>query len=160
MNRQDLFSTVTRGNEHATNFLMDMVGVLHVWDDLIDRDKPVPPEAVNAAFETMLVSIPNNPFYRQNFSALNPVLVCAINNWHVANILEQGECEEDLRIAFISRSSYIDLITQVAYIVGGGDWVREIGPHIRRFAHSEGWDGYQRNLKAEKSARESAIKGD
>lgn len=160
MDKETLFRHVCGGNPAAAQFLMDMVEVLHLWDDLIDMDRPVPPEAINDAFRMALVDIPRNPFYQSNFDLLNPVLLSAINNWHVANILEAGDAEDDLRIAFISRSSYIDLITQVAYIVGGDEWVRHIGPDIRRFAHSEGWVKYQDNLKAERTARAKRSKGD
>lgn len=153
MERNELFVTVTNGDKSAADFLSCIVDVLHVWDDLIDRDKPFDPEAVNWAFTTALVTLPRNAFYQRHFEWLNPLLLSAINNWRVANILEAGDDEADKRIAFISRSSYIDLITQVAFIVGGSDWVRKVGPQIRRFAHSEGWEGYLNNLEAEKAAR-------
>lgn len=153
MERNELFVTVARGNEAAANFLSTIVDVLHTWDDLIDQDHEFDAVAVNRAFTAALFTLPRNQFYMRHFDLLNPVLMSAINNWHVANILENGYSDEDKRIAFISRSSYIDLITQVAFIVGGHEWVIQVGPEIRRFAHSEGWEGYLANLETEKAAR-------
>lgn len=153
MTRDDLFLLVSKNDRDAANFLCAIVDVLHVWDDLIDQDNDVSLHAVNGAFTAALISLPNNPFYAQHFHVLNPILMSAINNWHVANVLENGSSEADKRIAFISRSSYIDLITQVAYIVGGHEWVMQVGPEIRRFAHGEGWEGYLQNLKQEQEQR-------
>ena len=160
MNRDELFLTVSKGNQEAANFLTVMVSVLHVWDDLIDKDKPVAPQTITNTFIAALVALPRNPFYGRHFDVLNPVLMSAINNWLVANELEFGDDEDDKRIAFISRSSYVDLITTVAFIVGGLDWVKEIGPSIRRFAHSEGWEGYLVNLQAERDARARVLSGE
>ena len=159
MKREDLFNTVCMGDRDAARFLLTIVGVLHTWDDLIDLDHDVTPAEINAAFFAALVELPRNRFYAENFGILNPVLLSAINNWHVANLLESTDSEADKRIAFISRSSYIDLITTVAFLIGGDEWVREVGPEIRRFAHSEGWEGYLANLKAEQAARSARAGG-
>lgn len=153
MTRDQLFMTVSKGNQAAAQFLSTVVSVLHTWDDLIDRDKPVSPEEINAAFVSALIDLPRNQFYVRHFDLLNPLLLSAINNWMVANQLESTLDMEDKRIAFISRSSYVDLITQVAFLLGGADWVNEIGPQIRRFTHSEGWEGYLKNLDIEREAR-------
>lgn len=153
MDRNELFMSVAKEDKHAADFLSSIVELLHVWDDIIDRDHDQNDEAINWAFTTALITLPRNPFYIKYFDWLNPVLLSAINNWRVANTLEAGDSEADKRIAFISRSSYIDLITQVAFIIGGSEWVRQVGPEIRRFAHSEGWDGYLANLEIEKAAR-------
>ena len=142
-----------RGDIAAVDFLEAIVSVLHFWDDLIDRDKAVAESEINAAFYTMLVSLPRNPFYMRHFDHLNPILVNAITNWHLANSMEHEGDDAALRCAFILRSSYVDLITQSALAVGGMDWARYVGAEIRRYAHKEGWDGYLVNLAAEKAAR-------
>lgn len=159
MDRAEIFSYICRGNESAAEFLRLVSDIAHDWDDLIDRDVDVEPDTIDRAFLSTLVFLPNNDFYRQNFNVLHPVLISAINNWRVANELEAGGQEDDLRIAFISRSSYIDLALQTAFIVGGFDWVRTVGPMLRRFVHAEGWDAYQSNLIAEKAARERRTHG-
>lgn len=151
---------VSNGDDSAARLLDMIVSVLHVWDDLIDHDHDIDDDDVNAAFTAALVHIPNNRFYRDHFDKLNPLLMSAINNWHVANLLEKTDDEEELRIAFISRSSYIDLITQVAYICGGNEAVVRFGPAIRKFAHSEGWEGYLDNLKVEREARASRARSE
>lgn len=147
MTSDNFFLSVSRGDQSAAEFLSVVFDVAHVWDDLIDKDVDVADDAIDRAFFHALVTLPRNPFYAKHFDLLNPLLLAGMNNWHVANELEKSGTEEDLRIAFISRSGYIDLITQVAFLVGGSAWVREAGPAIRRFVHQEGWQAYLDSLK-------------
>jgi hypothetical protein len=147
------FLPLMLGNAAAAQFLEQMVTVLHLWDDLIDQDKPVDAEAINRGFMTMLVDLPRNEFYAANFQHLNSILVNAITNWHIANRMEAEPDEYKLRIAYILRSSYCDLVTQCALLVGGPDYAREVGFHNRMNTHKEGWVNYQMNLEAERAAR-------
>lgn len=159
MTQDEFFLTVSRGNVAAAQFLRTMFDIAHVWDDLIDRDVGVTPERIDAAFFNALVLLPRNEFYRQHFDLLNPLVISGIHNWYVANQLERTGDESDLRIAFVSRSGYIDLITQVAFLVGGGAWVAEIGPTIRRRVHEEGWEAYLKYLEAERQAQSDFPEG-
>lgn len=159
MTREELLEEVCLGDGDALAFLRQLIAIVHAWDDLIDRDREMSPEAINEAFSLALFALPNNEFYKRHFALLNPVMLSAMNNWYVANQLEAGDDEADKRIAFITRSSYVDVVTQVAHLIGGPIWVKTIGPEIRRLAHSEGWEGYLRNLKAEQDARARSVGG-
>ncbi len=144
-----------RGNVAAADFLELIVGLLHFWDDLIDRDKPVTDEAINTAMFEMLITLPRNGFYREHFHSLNPILLNAITNWHVANKFEREGGEYEQRIAYILRSSYVDLVTNSALIIGGPDYGRQVGEQIRRYAHKETYEGYLANLHNEVAARDA-----
>lgn len=160
MTREDLFVSVARGDRDAVAFLEAIFRIAHVWDDLVDLDEPVDPVDLDEAFRLALFDLPRNPFYVNHFGLLNPLLLSAINNWQVATVMERSGDEPDKRVAFITRSSYTDLITQVAFIKGGPDWVLEMGPTIRRFVHQEGWDQYLENLEIEKAARARRLAGE
>lgn len=156
MNRDDRVRQLTPlmlGNMAAVEFLVSVIEVLHVWDDLIDHDQPVSDTTINNAFYALLVTIPSNPFYRQNFDRLNPILVNAITNWHIANRMERVGDAYQHSISFILRSSYVDLTTQAAVIVGGLEHGAEVGYHNRLFAHKETLDGYLENLAIEFALR-------
>lgn len=160
MTKEQLIQVVCKGDASAAEFLLAVTTIAHVWDDLIDQDRDVRPEDVDNAFMHALVGLPRNAFYARHFDLLHPVLISAVNNWQVANQLEKMDSAGDLRIAFILRSSYVDLVTQTAFILGGPDWVRSVGPEIRRFAHAEGWEKYLSNLDAERAARAQHTQGD
>lgn len=151
--RAEHFLPLMMGNRSAAMFLAQMVEILHLWDDLIDHDKPVDDKSIHDAFYAALVLLPRNEFYMQNFDHLNPILINAITNWHVANRMEREGDEYQHRIAYILRSSYADLITQSALLVGGPEYANEVGFTNRMNAHKETWEGYIANLAAEVAAR-------
>lgn len=131
-----------RGNRQAYDFLTTMFNVLHFWDDLIDRERELDPVEINRSMWDALITIPENPFYCQNFASLMPVLKVAIFNWHAANAMERSEDSLDKQIAFVLRSTYVDLVTVCAYIVGGRDWAAEVALEARRQTSGEGFENY------------------
>lgn len=141
------------GNKAAAAFLVDLGHVMHLWDDLIDRDKVVSAEEVNDAMYRALVQIPRNPFFQQWSATLLPLIEQAIWSWRTANRLEDdwwgGSKNPDLdsTIAYIIRSDYYNLVIACARIVGGLEHAVEVGVRLRRMWHSEGLDGYRQALK-------------
>ena len=150
-----LFNEFLLGNPEAIQFVVRVFRALHVWDDLIDRDKPLTDDEINSVFWDLLVVLPTDPFYTRNIALLSSTLVNAIVNWHVANKLEREGDDKDKSIAFILRGAYIDLLSTSAFIVGGMRWAQEIGPAIRRWAHEETFDEYMVNLAKECEARDA-----
>jgi hypothetical protein len=146
---------IMRGHQGAADFIELIVELLHFWDDLVDRDHPVTDDTINDRMFKALITLPRNPFYMSNFSVLNTVLMNAITNWHVANKFERDHPDDEyrMRIAYILRSSYVDLITTSALLVGGTAWAIEVGEMIRLYAHKETYEGYLDNLKQETTTR-------
>ena len=149
----DLVHKVCRGNDEAASCVRALVAIAHTWDDLIDRDKPVSDELIHSAFQLALLHLPANPFYVRNSGALLRTLANSIINWRIATALEHGGQAADLEIAYILRSSYADVLTTAAMLIGGIEWAVEIGVEVRRFFHSETFNGYLSNLQAEQAAR-------
>lgn len=156
---RDLALEVAKGDAAAAEFMLQMCRVMHLWDDLIDKDKAVSDAQINEAFQLALVDIPRNPFYARNFTALNTLVQTAITNWHVATRMEREGGDYEKSIAFILRSSYMDLFTQVAQIVGGPEWAVEMAHKTRLLTHKETYAGYLMNLEREALGR-SAREGD
>jgi hypothetical protein len=148
-----LFSEFLKGNADAVNFVVRIFRALHVWDDLIDKDKPVADDEIHAVFWDLLIGLPSDKFYQANLGLLSATLVNSVVNWHISNKLERDGDEKDKSIAFILRGAYIDVLSTSALIVGGLDWVREIGPDIRRWAHEETFAQYLTNFAKECEAR-------
>lgn len=151
-----LVAQAVKNDPDALEFLRDMALVMHWFDDLIDKDRSVPDEETQEVLWRVLVTLPRNTFYRDNFNLLNPIVINAITNWRTANHLERGQAHDqtDVMTAFIIRSSYIDLATMAATIIGGPLWAAERGVALRHWAHGEGFERYQENLAAERAARE------
>ncbi len=147
-NHRVLIGQASCGNADAAAFLTTIVEVLHFWDDLIDDDRALSNTEINERMWQALVLLPRNRFYREHLNDLSPILAQAVLNWMTANTMENkvGGGGLDLPIAFIIRSSYVDLISQVALICGGFQWAQQITLAARRSAHGETYPGYLANL--------------
>lgn len=126
------FDRWLKGNQSAMRFCADMVEVAHVWDDLVDCDKPVSSAKADAVFRKMILEIPANDFYRANFNFLHPVLVMIWAQWDAANSMETHPFKNDLEKAYMLRASLYQLFHACAVLCGGLDWAAEIGPEVYR----------------------------
>jgi hypothetical protein len=151
-NCASMFRRALKDNASAIDCLSKLFQIAHILDDLIDKDRTPTDDEIAAAFWLALVDVPENAFFQAHASVLRPILASAMLNWLTANKLEYGADEADHRIAFILRSSYVDLLSMGAFLVGGFAWATEIGPEIRRWVHDEGFDQYLLNLATEKGA--------
>jgi hypothetical protein len=141
------------GHSSAISFVETIVVVLHFWDDLIDKDRVLPDEEVNHAMWLALIELPRNDFYRRNFAELNPILRQAILNWHLATQVEREGSDDERTMAFVLRSSYVDLISATLTLCLG---VQTALPYIRKLrqhTHSETLEGYLQALKVEEESR-------
>jgi hypothetical protein len=123
------FTTWFRGNQSALDFADMLVSATHVWDDLIDGDKEVPPELINKAFMVAFIGLWRNEFFAAHAPELIPLLEQAINDWMDANQLEK---EHNLPAAFTLRCAFATPIIRCAYLIGGHDWGRAASMDIRR----------------------------
>ena len=144
------------GDNAGADFLVMMLECLHVWDDLIDKDKTVSDEQINELFFKLMVWLPLNPFYQKFAAQLSAVMLTAIQNWRVATDAERGKNMLSREVSFAIRSSYVDVVTLVATLCGGITHGKETCLAIRSMAHSEGMDGYLTNLEQEFRLREGA----
>lgn len=153
MDFKEIIKRLAEYNPEAGIFIENILDLSSTWDDLIDRDKQASDSSINRAFQIALVDLPRNKFYMSHFTDLNPILVVAIENWHMANTMERGKMTDMIPVSFIIRSSYVDIITMTAMILGGHSLAQEIGIAARRFAHDEGIGGYIVALGHEESDR-------
>lgn len=133
-----------RGNLSAMRMCALLTEVSHVWDDLVDCDKVVRPAEAERAFRVMLIELPANAFYRENFSHLQPVIISIWAQWRASTDMEAGEVllRDDRAKCYMLRASLYQLFHSVALLCGGLDWAAEIGPEIYRTyrEHPENFD--------------------
>ena len=136
-----------RGNLDAVRFCIDFVYICHLWDDLIDKDKERTVNEINDAFRAALVEIPGNVFYLANMHILRPIILNIILQWEDANVLETSS-EHDVQMAWMLRAGLIQLFNVCAYIIGGPDWARQVGPDIRRL-YDEKLEDFMKEMKCQ-----------
>lgn len=120
-----------KGDEWAVRFCVDFVYICHLWDDLIDKDKDRTDQEINDAFRIALVDIPTNPFFAKHRQALCPIVLNIILRWQDANVLERGN-DHDKHMAYMHRAGMLEIFNICAYLIGGPNWVYEVGPDMRR----------------------------
>lgn len=112
---QDMFL----GNQDAISFMLVVSKWSHLYDDLIDKDKPVDDQMVHEVMWDIMVGLPLNKFYVANADLLAPVFATGILNWRGANDMEKSGCKEELYIAHATRYSINDLALMVMTLLGG-----------------------------------------
>lgn len=150
---RERLSYVLRGCEPAVNLFLAWRSVLHLWDDLVDRDRRPSDEEIHSAMFAALVEIPLNPFFQKHQDSLMPVLVNAVSNWKAANEFERTDDKRLLSIAYVIRSDYANLLSLMAYLVGGPEWAAKSATLLRAAWTEEDFDAYLNNLAAERAAR-------
>lgn len=121
-----------KGNTSAMKFCADLVEISHVWDDLVDCDKAVSASLADKTFRKMMLEIPANGFYRENFAFLHPVMILIWAQWDAANQMEARPLKNDFVKAYMLRASLYQLFHACAVLCGGLDWASEVGPEIYR----------------------------
>jgi len=144
-----------KGHRQAVDFIRIVFDILHVCDDLTDRDVTVSTVQVQQAFLDAMITLPRNVFYVEHFVLLNGALQTAILNWHAANRMELTDVPHAKEVAFVLRSSYVDLVTLCAWIIGGQDWSVQVAYEARLHASREGFETYRARLTQER--RHSAV---
>lgn len=130
----------------AVDFILDFGEVCEVWDDLIDRDKPIPPERINDLFMMLLTEFPLNPFFERYKRLLIPIMVTGINAWLDANELEKGSANQQV-FSYVLRDWYMELVAFVIYLTRGREAMRQHSLEIREFyTHHESLEEYREKL--------------
>jgi len=150
---EDKIRYALRGYQPAVDFFFLIRDVLHFWDDLIDKDKPVSNDYINRSMFSAVIRLPSNPFFRQYQDTLLPIMVNAVANWQTANQFEAEDDTRRLQIAYVIRSDYANILIQLAYLVGGYDWMVEVTPMIRDMWTNEDFEMYMLHLGQEIAAR-------
>lgn len=124
------------GNVSAIDYIMELYKIAHIWDDIIDKDKPLADNDVHKAFIATLVILPYNEFYRQNIDYLLPLQHNAILQWIDANALEKMDTNSKHK-AYMLKASFLQIVNCCAALIGGNDWAIEIGADLRNALYGE-----------------------
>lgn len=149
------FERLFGGRTPAVIFIILIFQVLHIYDDLIDQDRPPSSEDLHKCFWIVLIELPLDPFYRKHEAVLRPLLMNSILNWRVANNLEnsQEQNRRHLGVAWILRAAYLDLLSMSLALERGVEYSINAGQLLRDWAHAETFESYLINLEKEKAAR-------
>ncbi len=120
------------GDANAIRFITDFSDTCELFDDLIDKDKPISDGHVVRVLFKVLTEMPLNPFFDHYKAQLIPIIVTGINAWLDANDLEHGD-DNDKVFAYVLRDWYMEFVAYIIYLVRGRDYMRAVSLDVRHF---------------------------
>jgi hypothetical protein len=131
---------------NAVWFVQQFGDICEVFDDLVDKDKPVTEADLARTLFVCLTELPLNPFFDKYKWQLVPIIVTGINAWLDANRLEKGS-QNDRVFSYVLRDWYAELIAYVIYLCRGREYMRSVSMEVRHFfTHHETLEQYRENL--------------
>ncbi len=120
------FHKLFLGDENAIALALDILYVVHVWDDLIDKD-PITDKQISTAFRKAIYDIPLNPLMCKELSIL---WLSCYHQWLAANELEAEGAENGLNKSYMLRASIYQLFHRIAVMVGGFEYGEKVAKRV------------------------------
>lgn len=135
------------GDESAVSFFLDLSHFVEIYDDLVDRDKPVSSDDINHALFAVLCYMPSNPFFLQHRLTLTPLIFTSINAWADANEFQHGTMSEKA-LAYGLKGGGVEVLLSIISITRGVEYMRSVSAEVRRIvmAH-ETFEEYLEEVK-------------
>lgn len=130
------------GNQDAASMVEMVADWSHTYDDLIDKDKPVPEERVHGAMWTLLAGLEGNPFFSKNRSTFTALLIAGVLNWRAANQMQSSGCVEQLRLAHVLRYAIADVAMVAMVFAVGYEHAAKNAAKCRLLAQHDTWLNY------------------
>ena len=132
------------GDQDALNVYRMFVDLAHLWDDLVDKDKPTTENQINNAFLICLVYLPANPFYQTIQRAILPMWLVVVSAYQTANHFEQNKDEHGLEIAHTLRYAVGNIVAYMVHVCVGPEKAAEILPEVWKAVVYERFDDYRK----------------
>lgn len=138
--------------------LIDYFGyATQLADDLVDMDREGTKTLTGRSrimaelLYVLLVKIPGNPFFRKHEMHFIPLFTNCLVQWDASNTWSESEKKESRIFAYVQREAAGRLVEQVAYLVGGFQWAKEVVREIHEYYHAtymvESFDQFEAECK-------------
>lgn len=134
-------------NDGAMRLMLGVIDLAHVWDDLVDQDVKLAPEAINRALWFAVVGLQRNPFFQQHRDRLLPVIETGILNWFAANDLEASGGMSELEVAHVIRCQVGDLLLLATEIIQGHEFASRHAAGMRMLTQQDSLTDYLNDFK-------------
>jgi hypothetical protein len=132
------------GNQDALRMYQSLVSLTHIWDDLIDKDKPVSDVGINQAFLTALVYLPANPFYRSIQADVLPMWITIVSAYEAANKFERDKDPHGIEISHALRYATGHIVAYAIHACVGPELARTMVPDMWKAVFFERFDDYRK----------------
>lgn len=135
------------GNQDAERLWYLFYRIAHVWDDLIDKDKPVTRADIDEVFWYLLCEIPLNRFYQQHFASLHPLIVNACMAYKTSVDYQEARDEKGMELGHVLRYNVANVLSQMALICGGREHAERVNPTLYKEAIGDRLSDYLDEMK-------------
>jgi len=132
----DLLRAAFLGDEAVLDFVLKLISVYRVWDNVWDGDRPCTKQDVDNAFTTLLFDLEKNSFFRSNRDVLNAQIFISWNAWQDANVWCDAANKYKRCAAFYIKNYCDEIVHLCTYMVGGKAHARDFSLKLRE-AHLE-----------------------
>lgn len=129
------FPEIAAGNEDATSFLHVFYEWVQTQDDLMDRDKPVPPREFVITNMRLMFTLTYNEFFLTYREKLLPVILASSVAYVDSERFRTHESVLDRVASQVLKSQYADVFYMVAFIVGGIHHMIAMAEKYREFSY-------------------------
>ena len=138
------------GNDWAIRWLLQYWDACELFDDLVDRDKEISDSRAIRCLYECLVDMPSNPFFVENAFRLIPIVSAGITDWVNATQLEKNPTEKNLRVSFVMRNAYMNILNTVIEITRGREVMLGLSMDIIDFFGHDSFEEYSSEHKGDK----------
>lgn len=122
--RNDMLEEIFKQDHDAIRLILIIFDIGETWDDLIDKDKPVPDETIHKAFWQSIVGLQGNPFFQKHSPMIVPVLAAGMNAYMDSVELEKGDINSRV-VAFGMRDFYLEVVPLIIGLSQGYESMRK-----------------------------------
>jgi hypothetical protein len=132
------------GNQDALNVYRMLIDLAHIWDDLVDKDKPIGETEINYAFLISLVYLPLNPFYQAIQRDIMPMWITVVSAYQTANKFEKDKDVHGVEIAHGLRYAAGNIVAYMIHVCVGPEKAAEYMPDVWKEMVPERFDEYRK----------------
>lgn len=132
------------GDQAGVDMAWAIANMTHIWDDLIDKDKPVSDESINNMMRIALIQLPSNRVYQKVQSVAPAFWAAIISAYEAANKFEKDKDEKGIEIAHVLRYSAGNLFAVAMECCVGYEKAREMIPEMWKVVVFERFEEYRK----------------
>jgi len=132
------------GNQAGLDMYRMFATLLHTWDDLVDKDKPVSEDQINMAFLVALAYLPMNPLYRHIQDAIAPMWISVVSAYEAANKFERDKDPHGIEIAHNLRYAAGNIVAYAIHVCVGAEEAKKQIPDMWKSVVFERFDPYRK----------------
>lgn len=128
----------------AANFVAAFINLCHTFDDINDQDKPCDDKRMVKDFLAFQGEMLLNPWVRERYLLLWPLIVTALNAWLDSNDWAVGSDRQKRQDSDVIKGWYHEPVWFCAFLCGGWEHYRHVTSTMRDYQHETHYELLQK----------------